>query len=57
VKKGDILRNRDGMRGLGLEKGFGAPYGLALGLTDKVRPINTRDRKNTTYILPNNKNF
>jgi len=45
------------MRGLGLEKGFGAPYGLALGLTDKVRPLNTRDRKSEPYILPNNKNF
>jgi len=39
------------MRGLELEKGFGTPFGLALGPTDKVRPLNTMDRKSGPYIL------
>jgi len=33
------------VRGLRMEKGFGAPYRLALGPTEWVRPLNIREVK------------
>jgi len=34
-----------------LEKGFGAPYGLALSPTDKARPLNIKCRKSGSYKI------
>ena len=51
VRKETVLQNGGRMENQEAGRGLETPYGLALGPTDKTRPLNIRNRKSEPYTF------